>query len=138
MAAPSSYTEDELKAFLHGELGSVADTLGWSVADGDYDEIVNEALIAYDVDDIADADDIAKLRALGRVAAWKAAMYDLAARYDFEADGGQYKRSQLHDMAQRNLMMAEDDALRYVDWYTVTHTAVTYDDPYAYDDEDEV
>jgi len=136
MAVPTAYTEDEFAGFLHGELGDVAAALDWSVASGDYDEIINETLISYDADDIADVDEIGRLRALGRVALWKAALYSLAARYDFEADGGRYDRSQMHDMAKRNLMMAEDDALRYADWYVIEHTAIQYDDPYTYDEEE--
>ena len=62
MAIPAGYTEATLKEYMHTVLGPVATTLGWTVADGDYDEAANEAVAAYGVDDVA-----AVARLAGRV-----------------------------------------------------------------------
>jgi hypothetical protein len=45
MAVPTSYTETTFKTYLNGRLGSLADALKWTVAGGNYDEAVNDALL---------------------------------------------------------------------------------------------
>ena len=52
MAAPTSYNEAELKDYMDTMLGATATVLTWTVAGGQYDEAVNETLLAYGVDDI--------------------------------------------------------------------------------------
>lgn len=130
MPVPTSYTEEQLATFMHGCLGDVATELGWSVDGGSYSEAVTEALLAYDVADIADATDMRKLRALARREAWRAAVASLAARYDFTADGASHHLSQIHAAAQAALAAAEADAARYDTAYQVTATPVHYGDPY--------
>lgn len=77
MAPPTSYTEESFKEFLHDNLGDskdLAQILGWTVAGGDYDEILNETLLAYGASDIAQvsgASNIRLLRAHGRVQLWR-------------------------------------------------------------------
>lgn len=77
MAPPSSYTEESFKDFLHDTIGDdkdLAELLGWTVAGGSYDEILNETLLAYGTDDIASvtgASNIRLLRAYGRVELWR-------------------------------------------------------------------
>lgn len=141
MAAPSSYTESTFKAYLHTVLGAVADVLGWTTGDGDYDEVVNETLLAYGTDDITSVsgrDNIRALRALGRAEAWRAVVVETATDFDFQADGGDYKRSQIHQQAVEALRRAEDEAAVYDDRYAVE--VATFEpeiDPYAvltYDD----
>jgi len=131
MAAPTSYTETTFKEYLHIVLGAMAAGLGWTVGGGDYDEVVNETLLAYAVDDIAAATDIRKLRALGRYELWRAVVAEVAGDYDYRADGGDYKRSQVHKQAMAQLARAEEDALEYDSTYAVQVGTLTCDyDPY--------
>jgi hypothetical protein len=132
MAAPTSYTEDTFKAYLHSVLGDVASALGWTVDGGDYDEILNETLLAYGTSDIADATTIRKLRALGRVELWRQVMRDVAADYDFRtADGAQFSRSQIQEMAAANFNQELTDAAVYDDRYQIETTTLVYDDYYT-------
>ena len=109
MAAPTIYDESELSDFMIAELRNVATVLGWTDL-SDMQEAVNETLIVYGVEDIALASDIPMLRAFARREAWRAAVASLAADYDFEADGGNYKRSQLQSQAVKALALAEEKA----------------------------
>jgi hypothetical protein len=136
MAAPTSYTETSLKIYMHTALGAVATALGWTVQDGNYDELVNETLLVYGTDDvtgISGQDNIRKLRTLARVEAWRAVVRETAGDYDFSADGGSYKRSQIHAQAKMALEAAQDEAALYDDSYRVVIDQVKHvHDPYAY------
>ena len=130
MAAPSSYTEETLAAYMLTCLSKVAAVLGWTTL-GDVQEAVNDTLLAYGVGDISAATDVIKLRALARVAIWQQAVASLAAGYDFSADGGSYSRSQLQAMAARALEQAQTLAMPYDATYRVTTATITYKhDPY--------
>lgn len=115
MPAPTAYTEAGLAAYMHAQLGDVADVLGWSTGagTGNYTEAVNEALIAYGVGDIALATSIGKLRAVARREAWRLALNSLVARTDFTIDGQQFADSKLADAARARLAEAEADALAF-------------------------
>lgn len=136
MALPTDYSDATLKAFMHDTLAGVADVLGFSVANGDYDEPLISTLFAIDVDDvttITSRADLLKLRKLAAREAWRAAQAEAASRYHFNADGGQYSRQQVFDMIGPNLERAEREASPY-DAYSplrVGRTTVTYDDPYS-------
>lgn len=112
MAAPTSYTEATLATFMLTELGDVAGVLEWT-AQADVQEAINEALLVYGVNDIADATDISKLRALARRQAWRSAVNSLTTRYDFSNPEGDYKRSQMVKAAATRLAQAESDAMPY-------------------------
>lgn len=133
MAAPTSYTETTFKTYLDALIGAVADALGWSVLGGQYNEALNEALLAYGADDIATitgTENIRKLRTLGRAEVWRAVLAEVAADYDFEADGGSYKRSQVYEHARRMFEAAVTEALVYDSNYAVEVGAFTDYDPY--------
>ena len=114
----------------------MAGVLGWTVADGKYNEIVNETLLTYGVDAITEVsgrDNLRKLRTLGRVEAWRAVVRETATDFDFKADGGDYKRSQIHAQAKAALEAAQDEAAIYDDSYRVVIDQVVHvHDPYAY------
>lgn len=147
MAAPTSYTEATLKAYLNTALGAVAGVLGWTVDAGDYDEIVNETLLVYDVTDIANATEIRKLRTLGRRELWRAVMTELATDYDYEVRGDSAKRSQAYAHAKAQFELADADARLYdaagyrVESDTVTYgwtvDGTAYKDPYEALEEDD-
>lgn len=144
MSIPASYTEKTLADFMHNTLGKVATLLGFEsgVSDaGDYEEAVNNALLAYgatDVTGIEGTSNLTKLRALSRVAAWQMAVDNLAALSGFSADGGTYNREQLHAMATKNLEKAQNEAMAYDPNYMVTRRKIDpIHDPYQYRENDE-
>lgn len=118
MAVPTSYTESELAQFMQDSLGAVATSLGYTVSlPGTYSEPINSTLFMMGVTDISavGAADIPRLRAFAKVNAWRKAVGDTAADFDFSADGGNYRRSQVHDAALKALQRAEDEAAGYED-----------------------
>lgn len=138
MALPSSYTEATLKTYMLASLGGLGTVLGLTI--DSFAEAVNDVLAAYGVEDIANATDIPQLRALAKVAALRTAQATAAGWYDFGADGGDFKRSQVAEQIATMLATAESDALLYADAYTIGTGTLTYtDDPYPFsvDDEDE-
>ena len=87
---------------------------------------------------ISQAVDIAKLRSLARVQAWRKVCSLLAALFDFVAEGASYHRSQMYDAAEKNLERARLDALPYDASYVVgTTREVMVNDPYRYLPEDD-
>ena len=119
MAVPASYTEKTLAEYMHVMLGKTATALELHFdpnGPGDYAEAVNDALLAYDTDDIATItgiEKIKKLRALARVAAWQYVVDNFASLYNFSADGASYSRGQLFEHAQEALKLAEKAAQPY-------------------------
>jgi hypothetical protein len=114
MAVPTAYTEDTLKAYMHGRLGGMASILEWTVAGGSYDEIVNDTLFGYgqtDISLITGAANIQLLRAYAGYYLWMAVAGGLANQMDYtHADSGAtYKRSQLYDHALKMAQAAEDE-----------------------------
>lgn len=128
MAIPTSYSEETLKAFMLAALSNLGATLGLTAAS--FDEAVNDTLLAYGVSDIAQATDMAKLRGLAKVAAWQVAVAASAGDYDFSADGGNYRRSQLHEQARKGLAAAEADAALYGGDNQASIGVMAWGDPY--------
>ncbi len=135
MALPTGYTETTFKDYLNATLGATATVLGWSVVGGNYDEALNSTLFTYPVTDITTVTglgDLRKLRTLGRVEVWRAVIAEVSADYDFKADGGDYKRSQVFDHAQAMFDAAVTEAITYDGNYAVSVGALTPEyDPYA-------
>ncbi len=137
MTAPTSYTETTLADFMASQLGNFPTIFGWASPD-DYQEAVNETLLAYGVDAITDATNIRKLRSLARVEAWKLVVSKLASDYKFSADGSSFERQQMHEMARKNLAAAEQDAMTYTSDYNAVVGTVTWtNDPYKYPPDEE-
>lgn len=136
MAIPSSYSEVSLAAYMLSVTGNVAAALGWTASD--FTEAVNDALVAYGVPDIANATDIAKLRALAKVEAWRAVVDGTAADIEFTADGANFKRNQMHQQAVAALERAQSEATArgYADSYVpaIQVGAVQWKDPYLTDE----
>lgn len=132
MPIPASYTETDLGTFIRTALGEVAGTLGWTTQTH-VQEAINDALVLYDVSDIANATDIGKLRAFARVAGWRLAMASLAARFTFSTDAQSFQRSDMFKAASTALALAEADAAPFgLAGRTAIIGAITWDsDPYA-------
>lgn len=116
MALPTIYDEYLLGTYMQEAVKGVADALKLELTD--FDEAVNDTLLAYGVTNIAQATDIAKLRALAKVEAWRTVVNRAANQIDYgQSNGvavaGSYeKRSQLHDQAEKALERAVSDAER--------------------------
>ena len=141
MAAPSAYTETTLKTYMHAVLGAVATTLEWTVVGEDYDEVLNETLLAYDTDDVTSItgrSNLLKLRTLSRREVWRAVMGEVSGDYDFEDEAGNNKRSQVYRQAQGMFAQAAVDSMVYDANYNVEIESIDWDDPYqAYDEDDD-
>ena len=136
MAAPTSYTETTLREYLHGRLGSFASVLGWNVADGSYNEAVNDTLLAYgesDITAITTAANINLLRAYGRYFLWKSVAEATVNEIDYtHADSGAtYKHSQIHKQAKDMMKLVADEIVALggdVSGYEITAYEIEYTD----------
>lgn len=117
MALPAIYDEYLLGTYMQEAVKGVADALKLELTA--FDEAVNDTLLAYGVTDIAQATDIAKLRALAKVEAWRTVVNRATSQIDYgQSNGvavaGSYeKRSQLHDQAEKALERALSEAERH-------------------------
>lgn len=144
MPIPSTYTEKTLAEFMETTLGKCAKALELHAAPndaGDFAEAVNDSLLAYGTDDISTisgTDNLLKLRALARKAAWQYVVNNFAALYDFSADGGTYSRSQLFSQAKQAMEQAERQALMYDPVYQASVVRLDHKhDPYRYRPEED-
>lgn len=109
VTVPSSYTEATLAQFMIDSLSDVAPVIG-KTSTNEFSEQVNDALILYGVDDIADATDIPKIRACAKVAVWRKALVDLMTRYSFQTDQQRFDRIEMAKLAKVVLANAEQEA----------------------------
>jgi len=131
MPIPTEYTAETLQEFMHVELREVATILNWSVVEGSYAALVDNALELYGVTDISEATDIPRLRLLARVAVWRAVVTAVSLDYTFSDLGATYQRSQMVESARKILADLEVAAMPYLDEYVVTKGEISSpDDPY--------
>ncbi len=144
MAIPSSYTELQLQDYMLTVTKAVSDAIG--LTSDLFEEATNDVLAIYGVEDIADANNVHKLRTLARVEAWRVVIDATAVEYDQSRDSGETqvwdKRNQLHTNAVKQLERAKADANEYgylpADSVgnTITIGAIVYDDPYSITEDD--
>jgi hypothetical protein len=134
MAIPANYTEQELTEYMLSTTSAVAGVV--ELESYAFSEAVNDVLVTYGVDTIAEAIDIAKLRSLAKVEAWRTVIGYLMIAYDFSADGASYKRSQMLAAAKDALASAQADAevSGYSSAYAIQMGTITYSDAYAITD----
>lgn len=84
-----------LSDYITSTLGSVATIVGWDSADTTF--ITTNTLLAYGVATEAEATDLIKLHALCDIEVWKKVLAELAVKYDFASDGGNYRRNQMYE-----------------------------------------
>jgi hypothetical protein len=139
MPIPSSYTENQLRDFMLASLQELGAVLGLTAES--FAEAVNDTLLAYGVAEIANATNVAKLRALARVEAWRAAVAAASARIDWSEAGASFKQSQYRAAASDGLARAQMAAAEYgeaLPGYVVSVGTLAISDPYAWtEDEDE-
>jgi hypothetical protein len=108
MDVPQSYTTPELAEYQERVIGPLSGILGLHVADGAFTESVRATLLAYGVDDAAQADDIPLLRAYAEREAWRLVRDHAVAMYDLRTpDGEGLSRSQVYRQATERLYNAE-------------------------------
>ena len=131
MALPTSYNEATLALYMITVLGGLAETLGLTA--DDMTEAINDVAAACSVTDVANATDVKQVRALAKVAALRAAQTMAAGWYDFSADNGDYKRSQVQKQVADLLKAAEQEALLYAPEYAIQVGTLNYTgDPYPF------
>lgn len=140
MPVPIAYTEQTFAQYLHSVLSKTAVELEWSVGTdvGDYEEIINDTLIAYGVatiTDISGIDAVQKLRVLGRYYAWQAAVAALVVEHNLSADGASLQRETVFKQAKMMMDQAADKAAEYGvgpfgESYCVDILGVSRQDPY--------
>lgn len=134
-------TQDEFAAYLHRVLDrdGFATDLGWSVGDGSYDDVTNDALASAGVTDITSVTSVTAIRRLnaaGRLALWQQVVdASVHLRDNRTSDGSSAAMSQIHAQAVQMLARAEEEAVRLgvvVEGYVVGITNIPYrHDPYA-------
>jgi hypothetical protein len=122
-----------LSQYLEKYLGNLASQLGYSDFEGSFDFIVSETLRYYGVATESQATDLNKLYAIGKVHLWKQILREVSFDYDISADGTSNKRSQIFDMATKNLNDCIEEANQYLSAYRIkaVKTSDKYD-PYVY------
>lgn len=137
MPPPTLYSEAIFADYLTSVLGEVASLLGWDAGSVQVQEALNDALLDLDVSNIATvtlAEDIRKLRAVGRRAIWRAVQGATAGFYSITDNGQRLERQQIHDQARKNVESAEADcrALGADANYAVSVLSITRPhDPYV-------
>jgi hypothetical protein len=114
MSVPSSYSASELAAYMHGELGRVADALGFT-APASYGQAIVRTLTAYGVSSIASATNVPRLLALSSVEAWRLAVQQLTPQFNINTDGRGESRAGFYEHARDMLADAEAYALTIPD-----------------------
>lgn len=114
MAIPTAYTEDSLKEYMLSVLEEVgAQFFEWS-PDNFTEQVIQTLLWYGNVRDVAGATDLIKLRALAAYTAWLKAWGAAVALEDFEADGGNFKQSQIFKQIGQRLLAAWGEAYSYL------------------------
>jgi hypothetical protein len=111
MSVPTVYSSAALQVYMLGQTGNLGTVLG--LTSGDFAEAVTDTLLSYGEDTLADATDIAKLRALAKVAAWRVAVEKSTGYMKFTADGASFEAQTLHNQALASLALAESLAATY-------------------------
>jgi hypothetical protein len=126
---------------MHSLAGDVAGVFGWTMAQGSYDEPVNNVLLSLeeeDLDSFTSAEDLQMVRAHAAVRLWEKAVQQAAAKLSFVADGVDLDRSLFQAMLEKNLAAARSELLPYDPNYFVgVHRIPFRHDPYAYRDDEE-
>jgi len=122
-----------LSEYLIAYLGNLATDLGYT--SGSLSVVVSDTLLEYEVDTEAEAIDFKKLYAIAKVIVWKKILTDLVTAYNFSADGGNFQRSQMYDMAMKNYQDCINSALPYLSGYAIEVGEINFtDDPYKNDE----
>jgi hypothetical protein len=139
MPIPLSYTETGLAQYMKDVLKDTAFAINWLDVPGNYVEAVNDTILAYGVDTIAEATDMQRLRTIARREVWKAVASTSAGNYRFGSDREVYFRNQIYEHALSEYTRAAQEAAKFVtddDSVRASNMIVVDDhDPYVYTEE---
>jgi hypothetical protein len=123
---PTSYTEAELKAFMHATIGTAAEALGWETDNGGYDEAVNDTLLTLGVEDVADTDaSVTAVRALARYFVWSHVVDASSGLIQHSVDQQSFRLSDVQKQAAIALARAEAAVLALAEVIAGTITIAT-------------
>ncbi len=112
MAAPTSYSDASLAAFMVVELGPIADVLGWVPGTPRVEYAVYSVARSLGVAAVSAATDMAGLEAVARLTIWQGAESALVTAIDITIDNESLKRSQLSDHAKAMVIRYQDQCIR--------------------------
>lgn len=131
MPVPTAYTEESFTQYLTNLLERAGLSVMLTWVSTHIDEIVVDTLLAYGVNDITEAGDIAKLRALGALQLWEAVAEAAVLEINYTADGATMNREAIYQHAVGLVGQARIAALPYTDdWQVGNHGVNHADDPY--------
>lgn len=117
MAVKTEYTEAELAAYADKRLGPLAATLGIVLADGDYDPIVEDAILEYgnDAESAADISGLKPVRLLLACVRWKLWQHVTQltnGKFALSDSGTSLSLNQINQQARETADEARDDVKR--------------------------
>lgn len=113
MPPPTTYTADELKAFLVLKFEDVFDMMGWDESAPVMEYVVNAAVRGSDVATIAEVQDAARLELVAEHAMWITVASNLVTRHDQQTPSGNYAMSKLYDHAVAQEQRSRDALVAY-------------------------
>lgn len=118
-----------LNAYIISYLGGLTSQIYSSGSQTAIDLIESETLVSYGdtTTTEAQATDKIKLHKLSHVESWKRLLVETSASFDFSADGGSYKTSQIYSFLQKNLTQALYDASEYLNVVDVVQHNISRD-----------
>ena len=119
-----------LSTYLFKVLSSYATLLSWTTETDRFELVVSDAIAKYPSTTEAGATDLLKLHAIGKAELWAAVLSELALMYDYKADKGDYKKSQMYKNAENNYLQAKQEVAKYdsgVKFGTFNYTQDPYD-----------
>lgn len=120
MPAPASYTEQTLAQYMHtiitndDKVTELVTTLLWNVANGSYEEAVNEAMLVMGVSDVTSLtslESIRQLRAVARMELWRLVVQRTVASIQVSDGVTAVSRQQIWEHAKAMLEMATAEAV---------------------------
>jgi hypothetical protein len=130
MALPAAYDETTLSELIIVWLGPTATALEWETGSDTLSEVVNETLLAYGVATMAESTDIAKVRAIARWQAWRAAADALASQFNQTIGDQSLQLKALFDHAEKQRDYWHGQAMPHLGQWAVTATPIVHlDDP---------
>ncbi len=131
MPVPTAYTEESFTQYLTTLLERAGLNVMLAWVDEHVKEIIIDTLLAYGVNDVTEATDVGKLRALGALKLWEAVAEAATLEINYTADGATMNREVIYQHAVGQVVQARIKALPYTDDWQVGNSSVGHaDDPY--------
>lgn len=115
MAAATTITESEARTYADATLGTFADFLGWTVALGSYNEIVNDAVGEYGetlITAVSGVKQTQLMKACVRYVLWRTVTQVSNDKFNISQTGTGLSLSQVNDHARASMQFALDEMAR--------------------------